>query len=197
MSRNLESTTIAALSNEKLISFHLLTFYFGTPFRLTDHQHQLTYDFGSGTETFLSSGRLASSGSIKETLELSNPSISVILTGANEADIALALTEDFNDRRVVIRRGFFDGTGETTDSNIIAAPFIIFDGRVNSYTITDDPTSGESSVTWSLVSHWADWEKVNGRKCNNQNAQLEFPSEDGFSHTYDQVGQRNWGKIKS
>jgi len=197
MSRNLNAATSAIIGNQDLQIFHLITFYFTTTFRLTDFAHDINYDFGLGTETFLSTGRLASTSSFTEEMQLANPSISLVLTGANSADISLALTENFNNKRVVIRRGFYDSSGDTADINIIADPFIVFDGRVDSYAIMDDPQSGEGTVTWKIASHWADWEKVAGRKCNNQNAQLFFPNEEGFSHCYDQIGQKSWGRIRS
>lgn len=206
MTRNIHNDTKAILSNPDLQTFHLITFYFTSTFRLTEHQHNITVNLGSGDETFLASGRLATAGDAAETLELSNPTISITLTGANEADIALALTEDFTDKRILIRRGFFDNSGSTADSNIIADPFILFDGRVSSFSIVDDPQGGESAVTWNITSHWADWEKVKGRKCTNQSAQGDvdpatgnkiFPNEDGFTHVYDQIGSKTWGRIRS
>lgn len=197
MSRDLHASTSAIIGNSDLHSFHLLTFYFSSPFRLTDHAHDINYNFGSGTETFLSTGRLASSQNVEETLKIANPTIDITLTGANEADVSLALTENFNNKRVVIRRGFFDSSGNTSDSNIISDPFILFDGRIDSYTINDNPSTGESTVTWRIASHWADWDKLNGRKCNNQNAKLYFPNEEGFSHCYDQIGDKVWGRVVS
>jgi hypothetical protein len=197
MSRTLHANTIAAIGSENLEVFHLVTFEFSTPFRLTDHAHDISYDFGSGSETFLASGRLVSSGSVEETLDITNPTISLTLTGANQADISLALTENFNNVTVIIRRGFFDTSGDTTNSNIVLDPFIIFNGRVDSWAIKDDPLKGDSTVTWKIASHWADWEKVSGRKCTNQSAQAFFPNEEGFSHVYDQIGEKTWGRVRS
>jgi len=204
MSRPVHADTLAILPNADMEMFYLFTFEFSTLFRLTDHSHDITYNFGAGSETFSSTGRIANYSNSEETLDLSNQTMTVELTGANAADISLALTENFNNKRVVIRRGFFNGSGETTDSDIVADPYIFFDGRVDSYTISDDPETLESKVSWKIASHWADWEKVNGRKCNNQNANeiinpatgvYLFPNEDGFNHVYDQIGDKIWGKV--
>lgn len=197
MSRNIHPDTLAVLGDDNLHIFHLITFYFDVPFYLTEHQHDIKYTFNAGEETFISTGRLASVGDASETLALSNPTIGLALTGANQADISLALTEDFNDRRVVIRRGFFDESGNTTDANIKAHPFIIFDGRVDSYTISDDPSSGDSTVTWRISSHFSDWERVSGRKCTNTSAKLTYPDEEGFSYIYNQIGSRAWGRVST
>lgn len=197
MSRDLTSGILSVIDNQQLKVFHLVTFYLSTEIRLTDHSHEINYDFGSGLETFQSTGRLAGSANITETVDISNPTINITITGANEADLLLPFTENYNDKQVIIRRGFFDTSGATADTNIIADPFIIFDGRVDSFSIQDNPTEGESNVTWNIASHWADWEKVSGRRCNNKNAQTFFPSEEGFSHCYDQIGGRTWGRVKT
>jgi len=197
VSRDLHAQTSAALSNSDLQIFHLVTFYFDTEMRLTDHAHDISYDLGAGTETFTSSGRLSSATDVTEDLEMSNQKFTIVLTGANEADIALALAENYNNKRVVVYRGFYDDTGATTDANIIPTPFILFEGTVDSFSINDDPEAGESNVAWKIASHWADWDRVTGRRCNTQNAQAYFADEEGFSHVYDQVGEKTWGRIRS
>lgn len=186
-----------ALSQPDIQVFHLVTFNFDSPFRLTDHSHDIQYDFGSGVETFLSSGRLSSMSNVEETLDITNPTITIVLTGANQADISLALLENFNNRQVIIRRGFFDSSGQTTSANILQSPFIIFDGRVDSWEIADDPSKGESAVSWKITSHWVDWDKVAGRRCNNQSAQAFSSTEQGFSHVYDQIGEKTWGRVRT
>jgi len=196
MSRDLHADTLNSLSRSDLETFHLFTFEFSTPFRLTDHPHDIVYNFGLGNETFLSTGRLKNFSTVEETSDISNPSINISLTGANSADIALALTEKYSNRRVLVRKGFFNTTGATRNIDIVAKPFIVFDGRVDSWSIVDDPQGGESTVTWKISSHWADWEKIAGRKCNNEDANLYFPNEKGFSFTYDQIGDRIWGRVR-
>lgn len=197
MSRTIDAATIAVLGNADLQMFHLVTFEFATAFRLTDHFHDISYDFGLGTETFLSNARLQAISSVDESIDVENPSITITLTGANAADISLPFTESYSDRRVVVRRGFYDTSGQTQDANIIVQPFIIWDGRVDSWGIVDDPTAGESTVSWKINSHWADWEKVAGRKCNNQDAQLYYPTEEGFNFTYAQIGDVLWGRVRT
>lgn len=197
MGRTLNAATEAIIGDSSLQTFHLYTFYFSTPFRITDHSNDLEYNFGSGTETFTSSARLVSSGDIDESLDISNPTISLVFTGANETDLQLPFTENYNNRRVLIRRGYFDSTGETASANIVASPFILFDGRVDSYSISDDPSGGNSTVTWTVSSHWADWDKINGRRCNPDSEKSHFPLDEGFSHMYDQIGQKTWGRIVS
>lgn len=192
MSRGLDSTTVSKLSSRYLSMFHLVTIELDTPIRLTDHYHDIEYNFTGSLETFTSNGRLVGLDSIKETQKLSNPTVSISLSGANSADISLALTESFSDKRVVVRRGLFDDSGETAMSNIIAEPFTIFDGRISSWGISNNPQEGESVVDWKVESHWADWERVAGRKTNNEDAQLYYPNEVGFEFTSQILGETAW-----
>lgn len=200
MARTLDAGTLAAIqADTNLQMFHLVTIYFTTTQRLTDHAHDVSYNFGSGTETFTSSGRLMGLSEVEEEQIISNPSINFSITGANAADVSLMLTEDYVNKRLLIRRGFYDATGATKDTNIVGSPFIIFDGRINSWSFKDDPSTGDSVITYEVSSHWVEWERTNGRKSNNQNARTannnEFPSDASFSYVYDQIGDRVWGKV--
>lgn len=197
MGRELDAATLAAIDSQYLTVFHLFTFEFSTTFRLTDWAHDISYNFGAGVETFTSSPSLSSFDSSAEDTTINNNSINIELSGVDQTNIAIALTENFNNKRVVIRRGLFDNTGETATANIIGKPFIIWDGRINSYSIVEDILSGNSNVTWNVASHWADWEKSAGRRCNNEDAQRYFPTEMGFEFTYSQIGDKQWGKVKT
>lgn len=196
MARSLDAGTITTLqSDQNLQMFHLVTMYLTTTQRMTEYAHDISYDFGSGTETFTSSGRLTALSEVQEDQSINNVSIQLGITGANTADISLLLTEDYTNKRVIIRRGFFDATGATTDANIVGRPFIIFDGKVSSWGFTDDPQGGNSQISWELASHWVDWEKTNGRKTNPQNNKLHFSTDNSYDFVYDRIGDRIWGKV--
>lgn len=197
MSRTLDAGSLATIQADTNVQmFHLVTIYFSTVQRLTDHIHDISYNFGSGTETFSSTGRMMGVENVVEDQAVSNPSINFAITGANAADIALMLAENYSNTRLLIRRGFYDTSGSTQDSNIVGKPFIIFDGKINKWSINDDPISGTSIINYEVSSHWQDWERVNGRKSNNQNAKLYFTTDNSFSFVYDQIGDRIWGKIR-
>ena len=203
MSRTLHADTLTLLADDYYLnSFFLFTFYFATTRRLTDHSHDINYNFGSGTETFTSTAAIESYSNVNEGLSLENQSMTVVLSGASSSEVSLALSENYINKRVLIRRGFYDSdpstnpTMETTDAKIIADPYIYFDGRVDSYKIEDNPDDGSSKVSWTIASHWADWNRINGRKCNTTNANYKgYTSETGFSQVYDQIGNRIWGRI--
>ena len=202
MSRALDAGSLAAIQDDQdLEMFHLVTMYFTATDRMTDHPHDISYNFGAGSETFTSTARLVSISPVAESQDINNPTITIALSGASTSDIAVMETEDYTNVRVIIRRGFFNSTGETTDSDIVGKPFTIFDGKVSSWSFADNPYTGESQINWEVTSHWADWERTNGRKSNNESAQTnnnnEFSSDESFSYIYDQIGDRQWGKISA
>lgn len=190
MSRQIDASTIPYLRSNSVHMFHLLTMEFSSTVRLTDHSYDIEYDFGSGTETFIANGAWLGAPSVEESIDLSNATIDVSMSGADLANISIALTEDFNDRRVVVRRGFL------SDDYQIIKPFIIWDGYIDGYKITEDPQSGNSAVSWTVASHFSDWEQARGRKCNNENAKLHYPDEEGFEFATMQIGVVSWGKIQ-
>ena len=203
MSRTLNADTLALFGDDySLNSFFLFTFEFATVQRLTDHSHDINYDFGSGVEAFVSSARIETYSNTNEGLSLENQSMNIVLSGVNSSEIDLALSENYTNERVLIRRGFFDSDPstnpnmETTDARIIADPFIYFDGLIDSYEIQDDPNNNTSKVIWKVASHWENWSWINGRKCNPTNAAYKgYTTETGFSQVYDQIGGRIWGRI--
>lgn len=196
MSRSLDAAISTALDSRYHTFFHLVTFDFATPFRMTDWNHDIEYDFGSGTETFLAAGDLVSLSNVSEERDINNGKLTIQLSGVDQANISTALTEDFNNKRVTVRRGLFDSSGSTAMVNLVGSPFIVWDGRVDSWGISEDPQSGKSTVSWNIESHWADWAKTAGRKCNNDDAQIYHATEEGFEYTYSQIGNKVWGRVR-
>jgi hypothetical protein len=192
MPRPLHDDTINILDDSYLEYFHLYEFYFSTPVYLTDYYRAIVY----GGKTYHPSASIEGYSAVKENIDINNNKVTISMSAADGNNIRIALNEYYTNKRIVIYRGFFDGDGQT-DEHIVANPFIIFDGRVDSYSIEDDPIEGKSSVTWNISSHWADWEKTQGRTCTQNNAKLHYPNEDGFKFIYKQIGNKIWGKVTS
>lgn len=201
MSRLLDAGNLAVVQDDTNVQmFHMLTMHFSTIRRMTDHSHDLSYDFGTGSESFTSTASLLGLNPIGESQALSNPNIKLGISGADSAEIASMMTEDNLNTRFILRRGFFDATGETADANIVGKPFIIYDGYISGWSFTEDPQGQTSIISYDITSHWSDWEKVNSRKSNPENHQSnndgEFSTDTCFSFVYDQIGNRTWGKVR-
>jgi len=73
-------------------------------------------------------------------------------------DPASASYNGYINREVTIYKAHIDpDTGV-----IIGAPYTLFKGIISKAKLTDDPTKN-STVTWSLTSHWGDFVRVTGR----------------------------------
>ena len=88
---------------------------------------------------------------------------------------------------VVIYRGFLN------DSNsIIADPFLLYDGQIDTFEISE--TTKESTVILNVTSHWANFDKKNGRKTNSTSQQRFFSTDVGMQFSSQTVQDIKWGR---
>ena len=79
------------------------------------------------------------------------------------------------------------------DSNaLIADPFLLYRGKIESFEIQEGEK--DSAVGLSIVSHWADFEKKNGRKTNNTSQQRFFSTDVGMDFASQTVQDIKWGR---
>lgn len=92
------------------------------------------------------------------------------VTNLTSSKSALSFATYVN-REVEIYRIYADAsTGEWVKSfsgSVTAEPFLLFRGIISKCTVQDKP-SGQSSVTWSLSSHWGDFVRVQGRLTSDE-----------------------------
>ena len=69
---------------------------------------------------------------------------------------------------------------------------MLYKGKIESFTIQETDTT--SSVNLSIVSHWADFEKKNGRKTNNTSQQRFFSGDVGMDFASQTVQDIKWGR---
>jgi hypothetical protein len=97
------------------------------------------------------------------------------------------LNENVVNDSVDIFRGFLD------DNNaLIADPFLLYSGTIDTYAISENETT--STVNLQIVSHWADFDKTNGRKTNNTSQQRFFSSDVGMDFSSQTVQDIKWGR---
>ena len=79
------------------------------------------------------------------------------------------------------------------DSNaLIADPFLLYKGTIDTFQISE--SGSESYITLRIVSHWADFEKSNGRKTNNISQQRFFSTDVGMNFSSETVLDIKWGR---
>jgi len=183
--RGMSAAMLAAIAQERAHFVHLIEFQFdsGTTYHTDCHR-----DLTRQGNTYNSDANLDEIPTISEEDDLRVGSVKLSLTGAAQANIAAALTEDSVDRRVLIYVGVLDA-----NDGLVEDPVVIYDGRIDGCEITEDADGGESGVTWTLASHWADWDRVNGRRTTDADQQRVFSGDGGMKFAAQIVTDLRWG----
>ena len=122
-----------------------------------------------------------------EETDVTKTSLVLTLSAADLTFVSTVLNENVVNDSVDIFRGFLD------DSNaLIADPFLLYSGQIDTFSITE--RGEESTVNLTIVSHWADFDKTNGRKTNNTSQQRFFTSDVGMDFSSQTVRDIKWGR---
>ena len=97
------------------------------------------------------------------------------------------LPENIVNDAISIYRGFLDSSNA-----LIADPFLLYKGTIDTFGISE--SGNTSNVTLRIVSHWADFEKTNGRKTNNVSQQRFFSTDVGMNFSSENVLDIKWGR---
>jgi len=183
--RNMTSGLLTEVAKQEVEMFSLIKMGFATPQYLTDAYKNVT----AGGNSYLASGNLLSISSITEETVLTVGSMSVSFSGVNQANISVALTENYVDEVVQWQMGFFDSSGTS-----VIDPVLLFDGRIENFSLSEDPESGVSTITWSVASHMSDFKKVAGRRTNTKDQEIYFPGDLGLNFASEIITDLQWGK---
>ena len=187
MTRSLTTAVKNELATNDIRPIHLITIGFSTPVNFTDCSFSLTSDISGSSVTYNASDFVLGISDFSEQTDVSKSSISLTLSGANQTFISTVLNENVVNDNVDIYRGFLN------DSNtLIADPFLLYKGHIESFGIQESEKN--SSVSLSIVSHWADFEKKNGRKTNNVSQQRFFSTDVGMDFSSQTVLDIKWGR---
>lgn len=153
--------------------------------RITDAGMDLTWQ----GNTYTRAGHLMGIGDIDETTALLVNTVTVTLSGVDQALTALVLQEYYIDRTLRIWRGFLDhNTGE------LVGAFIIFEGRVDKPALNENPEEGTSTLVITAASSWVDFERTPGRRTNHDQQQQFFPGDLGFQFASEIFRDLPWGR---
>ena len=158
MSRTLTAGVQTEIENLSLRPFYLVRFLFSTPVYYTTCYKTIVHD----GDTYLANGFLLSVPTINENWQIENPSYNIQTTGADQTLLSVALSENYSNATVEVFLGFLD-----ENEDVVADPVSIFLGLVDNVNLREEP-GGTSVLTWGLVSYWADFEQVHGRRTNQR-----------------------------
>ena len=166
-----------ALSGANIQVYHLYEGQFadGTV-RWTD----LPYDTLYSGNTFTGVGNALGFEAIEEVSGLQANGVKIYFNAANASLLALLLDQNLVDRPVFIWRGLLD-----TNLQPIVDPVVVFEGRSDGMTLAEDPEKGTMTLTLDCLDENADFERVNGRRTNNEEQQTLFSGDKGFEFIAD------------
>jgi len=183
MPRSLNASLITELATNKLNPVELVYLGVSTGTYYTDHYKNITFD----GNTYVASSLFLGSSESAESSEVSVSNLVVKFGGADQTIISLFLNNDYMDKRAWVYRGFLD-----ENQALINYPFLLFDGRIENLSIEED--NNNSTVSISIASHWADFDKIKGRKTNTNSQALHFPTDVGFDYASQTAKDIKWGK---
>ena len=187
MSRGLTSAVTTELATKNINAVHLININLGSSnLACTENSFPLTSSVSGSSTTYLSSGVLLDVSNVTESQGVQVSRLNLTLTGVDQTYIALVLNNNVIHDEVKIFRAFLDSSG-----SIIADPFLVYHGFINSFQINDSTTS--SVLKLDLESYFANSGQVNGRITNNTTQQRFFSGDKGFEFADQIIKDLKWG----
>jgi len=187
MNRGASAAVQAEVAKRANAPFHLFELYLdGATTYATDAFRTIEWN----GNPYPAAGHFIGFDGVEETNDLSVSQARVSLSGVDQTEIAAILQHAYIDRRLVIRKAFFDAS-----SGVIVDPFPLFEGRCDAPVIVEDPDVGSVTVTITAASHWVDFERKPGRHTNDAEQQIWFPGDKGFEFISQLNKQIKWGTV--
>jgi hypothetical protein len=183
MSRVIHADVVTELAKNSFTMAHLVKLDFETPVYLTDAPHDIVHN----SITYDAGGHLMGLAAITESSEVKLSSLDLTLSGVNRAYISILLNQTYVNRQVIINRIFLNASAA-----IIGDPVMIYEGRMQGFSIKDNKTS--STILLTAASHWADFNKVAGRKTNIESQRAAGFENNGFQFAARIVKDMKWGR---
>jgi hypothetical protein len=144
------------------------------------------FDLTIGGLTYRAVGNILGFSDIEEATDFTISSVTVTLNGINSADVKLFLTARYVDKPIKIYRVWLD------ERNIVvSSPLLIFDGLINNPVISDD--GARVTIGVEASSHWAAYDRRNGRHTNFDEQQFWFAGDLGFEFVASESRDLKWG----
>lgn len=173
MARALTSGMQAALTADNMRPFYLIEGYFDSgEIDLWTGIGNLSY----GGKTYMGVGKILNISAFKESKTIEANGLSFTLSGLDPAIIQIALNEEYQDRPVNLYLGAFDDSWQ-----VIASPYLHFEGRMDVMPLDEDPDAGTATVTLNVENVLADLQKAVKLNYTPEDQALFFSGDTGFS----------------
>src|SRR4051794_26136110 len=126
-----------------------------------------------GGTNYLGTGKLLQVDPAEETGEINATSATFQLSGIQEADISIALTENYNGRPGRMKLALYDDTNTLIDD-----PLQFFSGRMDVMTLNDDPAS--PVITLTAENDLTRLNRTRQRNYTHDDQQIDYPGDNGL-----------------
>ena len=126
-----------------------------------------------GINTYTGSGSLLSVSKIEESLDLKAGKLTVMLTGIDTAIVSIALTENYQGRKMTLWLGALNA-----NEILIDAPVLVFTGKMDVMTLADDNVS--ATVELTIENEFIELARSKERRYSDEDKELEFPGDRFF-----------------
>jgi hypothetical protein len=200
-SRQLASSAITKLSADTVHYVDLIQLH------LTDangNDTTLQYNTGpidltvvtptSGTTLYLAQGDFINFGNLKETADLTVQSFDVIFSAVDTTTLSALVTSDAGLKRLSGRQAVFYRVvlGDDYTFSQTEDVYMIFDGTIDGYSITEDENSATLAITCS--NNFAKFDDINGMRTNPASLQVRNPGDRGFEFSSSLRQDIRWGQ---
>ncbi len=192
MARDLASSLQTKLASRTVFAADLIELHLATPLYFTSTNIDLDFDSDTapdtGSNTYLAQGQFLRFGNVTESSDLRVGQIDMTFTAVDTTTVALLINNEYMNKRVVIYRAVLDSDYNFTTDDV----FTVFDGIIMGYAISEENST--ATVTITVASQFADFERTNGRKTNPSSQQVHFPTDLGMDFSAQIVKDLRWGR---
>jgi hypothetical protein len=191
MSRISSAAVIAELSKNSLRSGHLLDITFTNSLNVTTvfHLSDLAQDITYNASAYTPSGSLLGLNATKESSDVRVGEMSITLSAVNKQFLTMFLSANQVGQPVSIHRVYLD------ESGALIGGWQIYSGNLSSFSLSE--SEEKSMLKVSVSSHWADFDRVSGRRTNHNEQQRYLSSgetDKGFEFASSTVKDIKWGR---
>jgi len=145
------------------------------------------FDIEWDGETYLGLGTLGAISAVQEGAELQGYAVALTLSGIPSDLVALALNDQYQGRDARVWLGLLDDQHQ-----LVGVPLLLFRGRMD----TVDMELGQTaSITLTIQSCLADWERPRLRRYSSEDQKSEYPDDRGLEYI-SQMAEKTiyWGR---
>lgn len=168
----------------------LIEFQLSTPLYLTTASYDISTSTAtsSGTQTYLAQGKFMAYSGVRQSDELRINNVAIQLSGSTDTFVNMVLQDQYLHRRINIYRTWID----IATNSLIDSPSLVYAGTITAGDVSDTATTCEVTLTTS--NEFYDFEKVSGRKSNQNSQQRWYPFDNGMLFSTTAIADIRWGK---